>query len=112
MTPRRGEVWLVDFGEPVGREQAGRRPALILSADALNEGPAGLVIVVPITTARRGLSSHVEIEPGDSGLADASYAKCEDIKSISDRRLVTRLGATEPDIMFNVGRVLTYLLDL
>jgi mRNA interferase MazF len=110
--PRRGEVWLADFGEPGGREQAGRRPALIVSADALNEGPAGLIVVVPITTARRGLPSHIEIEPGDSGLDDVSYAKCEDIKSISDRRLIARLGATEPDVMFNVGRVLTYLLDL
>ena len=110
--PRRGEVWLVDFGKPVGRAQAGRRPALVVSADALNEGPAGLVIVVPITTAPRGLPSHVEIEPGDSGLDDVSYAKCEDIKSISDRRLVARLGTTEPHVMFNVGRVLTYLVDL
>lgn len=112
MTPRRGEVWLVDFGDPVGREQAGRRPALVVSADPLNEGPAGLVIVVPITTARRGLPSHVEIEPSDAGLDEVSYAKCEDVKSISTRRLVARLGAAGPEVMFNVGRVLTYLLDL
>lgn len=96
MKPRCGEVWLVDFGEPVGRRQAGRRPALICSADGLadglNEGVAGLVIVVPITTARRSLPSDIEIEPGESGLDDVSYAKCEDIRSISDRRLVTRLG--------------------
>jgi hypothetical protein len=26
--PRRGEIWLVDFGQPAGREQAGRRPAV------------------------------------------------------------------------------------
>jgi mRNA interferase MazF len=110
--PRRGEVWLVDFGEPLGREQAGRRPALVVSADPLNEGPAGLVIVVPVTTVRRGLPSHIEIEPGASGLDEVSYAKCEDIKSISERRLVTRLGNAEPTVMFSVGRVLTYLLEL
>ena len=112
MKARRSEVWLVDFGEPVGREQAGSRPALVVSADALNEGPAGLAIVVPITTARRGLPSHIEIEPGDAGLDEVSYAKCEDVKSISDRRLITRLGATEPDVLFAVGRVLMHLLDL
>lgn len=112
MKPRRGEVWLVDFGEPVGREQAGRRPALVVSADPLNEGPAGVVIVVPLTTMRRELPSHIEIEAGESGLDTTSYAKCEDVKSISDRRLVTRLGACEPDVLFEIGRVLTYLLDL
>lgn len=112
MRPRRGDVWLVDFGEPVGREQAGRRPALVVSADPLNQGPAGVVIVVPLTTARRGLASHIEVEPGESGLEDISYAKCEDVKSISDKRLIDRLGATEPDVLFGVGRALRYLLDL
>jgi mRNA interferase MazF len=110
--PRRGDVWLVDFGDPVGREQAGRRPAVVVSADPINEGPMDLVVVVPITTTRRGLPSHIEIEPGDSGLDDVSYAKCEDLKSVSDRRLVARLGSTEPDVMFGVGHALTYLLDL
>lgn len=112
MNPLRAEVWLVDFGEPVGREQAGRRPAVIVSADPLNEGPAGVVIVVPLTTARRELPSHVEIEPGPSGLDEVSYAKCEDLKSISDRRMVRRLGRVGPDGMYEIGRVLKYLLDL
>lgn len=112
MNARRGEVWLVDFGEPVGREQAGRRPALVVSADALNGGPAGVVIVVPITTRDRGLRSHVEIEPGESGLDDVSYAKTEDVKSVSERRFVARLGVAPPDAVFAVSRALTILLDL
>ena len=85
MTPRRGEVWLVDFGQPVGREQAGIRPAVVVSTDSLNEGPAGVVLVVPVTSARRDLPSHIEIEPGESGLDHPSYAKCEDVKSVSER---------------------------
>lgn len=105
-------MWLVDFGEPVGREQAGRRPALVVSADGLNEGPSGVVIVVPITTARRDLPSHVEIEPGASGLDDISYVKCEDVKSISDLRLVARLGTAPPDVALQVSRALRYLMEL
>ena len=111
MIPRRGELWLVDFGEPVGREQAGIRPALVVSTDALNEGPAGVVLVVPLTSARRELPSHVEIEPGKSGLDQASYAKCEDVKSISERRLIDRLGVVGPEPLFEIGRVLRYLLE-
>ena len=84
----------------------------MVSADPLNAGPAGIVIVVPLTTTQRGLPSHVEIEPGDSGLDHVSYAKCEDIKSVSDRRLVTRLGVAPPDVMHGVGRILGYLLDI
>jgi mRNA interferase MazF len=102
----------VDFGAAVGREQAGRRPGLVVSADPLNEGPAGVVIVVPCTTTRRGLPSHVELEPGESGLDQISYAKCEDVKSISNERLMTRVGAAPLDVMFGVSRALRYLLDL
>ena len=112
MTPRRGEIWLVDFGEPVGREQAGLRPAVVVSTDALNEGPAGLLLVVPVTSTRRDLPSHVEIEPEKSALDHPSYAKCEDVKSISERRLVDRLGVVGPEPLFEIGRVLRYLFEL
>lgn len=112
MTPARGDVWLVDFGTPVGREQAGRRPAVVVSADALNEGPAGAVVVVPLTTAHRGLPSHIEIDPETSGLGEVSYAKCEDMKSISSERLIAHLGRVVPDVLFAMGRALRFLLDL
>jgi mRNA interferase MazF len=110
--PRRGDVWLIDFGDPVGREQAGMRPAVVVSADLLNEGPAGVVIVVPLTTAARGLPSHIEISSGHSGLDEVSYAKCEDVKSVSEQRLVNRLGAIDPALLFEIGRVLRFLLDV
>jgi mRNA interferase MazF len=103
---------LVDFGEPVGREQGGIRPAVVVSTDALNEGPAGVLLVVPVTSARRDLPSHVEIEAGESGLDDPSYAKCEDVKSVSERRLVDRLGVVGPEPLFDIERILRYLLEL
>lgn len=112
MSARRGEVWLVDFGEPVGREQSGKRPAVVVSADALNESRAGAVVVVPITTTYRRLPSHVEIDRGASGLDEVSYAKCEDVKSISEQRLVGRLGAVGEEVMFQVARALRFLLEL
>ncbi len=111
MSARRGEIWLVDFGEPIGREQAGRRPAVIVSADRLNESPAGVVIVVPCTTTHRGLSSHVELDPGASGLDTVSYAKCEDVKSVSDQRLVGRLGIANDEAFVALSRALRFLLD-
>jgi mRNA interferase MazF len=112
VTPHRGEVWLVDFGEPVGREQSGRRPAVVVSADPLNDSRAGVVIVVPTTTTHRGLPSHVEIEPDSSGLEDPSYAKCEVVKSISEQRLIARLGSVTDAVAFDIGRALRFLLDI
>ncbi|MGZ8754006.1 MAG: type II toxin-antitoxin system PemK/MazF family toxin [Acidimicrobiia bacterium] len=112
MTPRRGEIWLVDFGEPVGREQSSRRPAVVVSADALNESSAGVVMVVPCTTTHRDLPSHIEIDPQDPGLEAVSYAKCEDLKSVSERRMIARLGRVGPSVIFEIGRVLRFLLEL
>ncbi len=45
----RGEIWLVDFGTPIGHEQGYQLPAMIVSADRMNTSTAGLVIVVPLT---------------------------------------------------------------
>jgi mRNA interferase MazF len=105
-------VWLVDFGEPVCREQSGTRPVLVVSADLLNESRAGVLVVIPITTAHRGLPSHIEIDCDGSGLDELSYAKCEDVKSVSEQRLVTRLGAVDDEVMFASARALRFLLDL
>jgi mRNA interferase MazF len=105
-------VWLADFGDPVGREQSGRRAALVVSADSLNESRAGVVVVVPITTTYRGLPSHIEIDRDGSGLDEVSYAKCEDVTSVSEQRLVSRLGAVEDEVTFEAARALRFLLDL
>jgi len=110
VTARRGEIWLVDFGEPVGTEQAGRRPAVVVSADPLNESRAGVVIVVPCTTRRREIPSHVELHPERCGLDEVSYAKCEEVKSVSERRLVARLGAANDEALFAITRVLKFLM--
>jgi mRNA interferase MazF len=109
---RRGEIWLVDFGDPVGREQSGRRPAVVVSADPLNQSRAGVVIVVPTTTRHRGLPSQIEIDSVGSGLDEVSYAKCEDVKSVSDERLVRLLGVVDDEVALRIGRALRFLLDL
>jgi len=110
--PRRGEVWLVDFGEPVGNEQGWKRPAVVMSSDHLNDSAASLVIVVPVTSTRWRLPSHVEIETGQSGLVETSYAKGEDIKSVSQGRLVTRYGLASVEAMRQLELILRTLLEL
>lgn len=78
----------------------------------MNAGPGGLVIIVPVTTTRRGLSSHVELDDLVTGLDEVSYAKCEDVKSGSVQRLLGKLGSTPPDAMATIEQALRYLLRL
>ena len=106
------DLWLVDFGDPHPGEPAARRPALILGpSDTFGPG-FPFVIVVPLTTVWRGLSLHVEVEPGvDTGLDTTSYIQCEQIRSINRNRLVHHLGAVGPDVSTQVGTVLKTLLN-
>ena len=56
--PNRGEIWLADLNPTRGHEQAGARPVLIISTNAFNHGPAGLVFVIlaGMAVAYRGWS--------------------------------------------------------
>ncbi len=108
----RGEVWLVNLSPTRGHEQAGRRPVLIISADPFNHGPAELVVTVPLTTRDRGIPLHVRVEPPDGGLKEASFVKCEDVRSVSTERLERRLGTVSARALANVEDRIRILLDL
>jgi len=111
--PRRGEVWLVSFDPVEGHEQAGRRPALVISADVFNASPADLVTVLPVTTtARPGIPSRVEVRPPEGGLTKVSYVIGEQTRTISKRRLARALGAVKPATMEKVEDVVRMLLGL
>src|SRR5262245_51942581 len=77
--PKRGEVWFADLNPTRGREQAGQRPVLVISDDRFNASAAELVIVLPLTTRKKGIPYHVEISPPEGGMQQASYIKCEDV---------------------------------
>ena len=105
-------IWLVDFGPNFPAEPGHKRPALVVGptdgfADFLSN-----VFVVPFTTKHRGLNFHIEVEPGvDSGISEISYAQCEQLRSISKRRLVHPLGVINSESRFQIRRALRMLLN-
>ena len=105
------DLWLVDFGWPYPGEPAALRPGLVIGPPEAF-GPAfPFVMVVPLTTAKRGLSLHVEVEASAAtGLDEVSYVQCELIRSISRKRLVHRLGAVDPATSHRVAAVVRTLL--
>ena len=110
--PRRGEIWLADLNPTRGREQAGRRPVLILSVDTFNAGPADLVVVLPITSTLRDIPLHVNIRKGDGEVRNDSAILCEAIRSISNDRLISRWGLLSREAITEVEDRLRILLDL
>lgn len=61
--PRRGDAVWLNLDPQSGREQAGRRPVLVLSPEAYN-GRVGLAIVCPITSQSTGYIFEVSIPTG------------------------------------------------
>ena len=80
------QVWWVDFGHPIGREQGGQRPAIVVGSATHCRFPIDMAIVVPLTTRNRGLDHHVRIDSIESGLRQASWARTEDITIVSTQR--------------------------
>ena len=111
--PSRGEIWLVNLNPTRGHEQAGTRPAVVVSTDMFNRGPADLVIVIPLTTRARGTPFHVEVKPPEGGVRERSFIKCEDIRSVSRERLIgPSWGVLSDQTLGAVAEILRILLEL
>lgn len=80
--PDRGEIIWLDFAPQAGREQAGRRPAIVLSHAAYN-GRFGLAIVCPITSVVKGFTWEVALPADLDGISGVVLA--DQIKSIDWR---------------------------
>jgi mRNA interferase MazF len=111
--PDRGDIWLVNLNPTLGHEQQGIRPCLVISVNPLNHGPAEIAIVLPITSVKKGIPSHVLITPPEGGLKSPSYVKCEDMRSVSTAaRFVERWGRVGETTMLAVESRLRLLLGL
>ncbi|HVX23688.1 MAG TPA: type II toxin-antitoxin system PemK/MazF family toxin [Acidimicrobiales bacterium] len=100
------------MGKPFGHEPAFVRPAVVVSSDVVNQSVGDLVLIVPIGSASYGLRSHVELEPGLSGLDHVSYARADQVRVVSTRRLSRCRGILPPDALYALDRAMRFVLDL
>ncbi len=109
--PRAGEVWDIDFSPQVGREQAGIRPAFVISNDYFNRLRNGLYIVAPITGTDRGLPFQVNVDPPEGGLTKRSVIMCDQEKSQSIERFLRRRGEVSEQTLRLVQQIVGTLID-
>ncbi len=105
-----GEVIWVAPEIAVGREQAGRRPALVVAGSDYLETVDTLALVVPITTVDRGWPNHVEV--GGADLGERSWAMSEQVRTISRERVVGRAGRADAATLAAVRGWLADFLEL
>jgi mRNA interferase MazF len=108
--PKRGEVWWIDL-EPVrGHEQGKKRPCLVVSDNAFNAIPHGLVWVVPVSSSPRRHNLTVEFMPPEGGMKLASAVLCHQLRTVSIERLDKRAGTVSPVTMREVARRVILIL--
>lgn len=111
MTLVPGEVVWVTFGPGVGREQQGRRPAVVVAAHDYLDVVDALAIVVPVTTRERGWVNHVPLS-GDLALPVGGWAMTEQVITIARDRIHRSLGVVDDGCLARIRRLLATFLGV
>ena len=107
---KQGEIWEMYFDPIKGSEQVGRRPALIISGNMLNEN-LNIVIVCPLTTTIRRFKGNVVLNPShENGLKNTSEILTFHIRSVSKERLKKKLGVVSKKDIETIKKTLNDLL--
>lgn len=101
-------VWVV-LDPTVGREQNGRRPAVVVSSRDHLAVADTLVIVVPVTSVGRGWSNHILL---DSDVLDRpSWAMTEQVRMISRARVAELAGRVSAPTLASIREWIAMFID-
>ena len=113
MELNRGDVVWVRLDPVEGSEQAGKRPAVVISPDIINEH-SPVVIAAALTTKKtdRVYPFEVLIRPPEGGLTRKSKVLLLQIRAIDKRRILGKLGALSKDTMLRLDEALKIAVGL
>jgi len=114
---RRGDIFFVNLPSPPssqGREQAGQRPAIVVSSDQRQlENP--MVMVVPFTSQLNALRFpySIQVDPSpENGLSLPSVAMVFQLLALDKSRLFRRIGHLEAIYQEQISQMMKLMLDL
>jgi len=111
---KQNEVWLINLDPTIGAEIKKTRPAIIVNDDSLGKLP--LKIIVPVTDWKEKYELApwmVKIEPDTlNGLSKTSTADCFQVRSISEKRFIKKLGEIHTSLMDEIKLALSIVLSL
>lgn len=111
---KRGDIFDARLNPTEGLEQAGTRPVIVVSRDAINTH-SSVIVIVPLTKAaniKKAYPNNVMIEKRQGGLTVDSVALGGQVRAISKSRLLRLRGSLPPSIMQSIDRALRITLDL
>ena len=105
----KGDVYWANLEPTRGREQAGKRPVLVLSGEAFNDRTQ-TVIAMAVTSQPQRMGFPLTLELSSGGLPKPSWVKIAHIRTLSVRRLGRRIGTVSPEELIRVVDGLNELL--
>jgi mRNA interferase MazF len=96
---RRGQIYFVNLDPTQGREQAGRRPVLVVSSDGINRQPLVATVVVGTDAANvpRDYPTNVRVTTRECGLEKDMVFLCFQVRSLDPGRFLDpRTGTLAP----------------
>lgn len=117
----RGQIYFVDLNPTHGREQAGRRPVLVVSADAINRQPLVVTVVVGTKSSRisRDYPTNVRTFTTETGLREDTVFLCFQLRSLDPSRFLDPetgklipAGTLPDNRMAQIDRALKLTLNL
>ncbi|MBO0713481.1 MAG: type II toxin-antitoxin system PemK/MazF family toxin [Acidimicrobiales bacterium] len=99
--PRRGDIWLAELDK--------RRPVVVLTRDPMGR-VLHSVLVGPVTSTVRGLSTEVVLGP-DDGVRTKSVVNVDNLQLLHRSRLVRRVGRAAGDTMSRICAAVGTAID-
>ena len=107
--PDTGDVVWVEFSPQIGGEQAGRRPALVLSRRIYNE-KASLSLVCPLTSHAKGYPFEVAVP---AGMRFRGVILADQLRSLDwQGRKAQKAGRLPPEVLDEVRKRIAVLIGL
>lgn len=111
---KQSEIWLIDLDPTKGAEIQKKRPAIIVNDDRIGKLP--LKIIVPITDWKDRYAIApwmIKIEPNPTnGLNKVSAADCFQIRSLSQDRMIKKLGEIDSGVLLEIKEAISKVLNL
>jgi mRNA interferase MazF len=112
---RRGEIYFIDLNPVIGREQAGVRPVVVISVDAINSAPLVVTVMIGTKGARitRDYPSNVRVPAQEGGLPEETVFLGFQVRSVDHNRFRSAaLGKLSSMYMRAIDTALRYCLGL
>ncbi len=111
---KRGEIWLLNLDPTIGAEIKKTRPCVIINVDQLGKLP--LKVIIPITDWKshyENIPWLVKIVPDQYNcLQKISTADCFQVRSVSETRIIRKLGSINVEQLDDICRALAIVLNI